>query len=839
MRDSAAGSASPASPGALTSLSPGIQAADLARPPPQIPDHELLDRIGRGAYGEVWLARNVVGILRAVKVLYRQDFGDEHPFNREFKGIQKFEPISRSHPGVVNILQIGRNETEGYFYYVMELADDAGKVGRAVPRAPHSEAAELRRAEDSPALPGTPDQRGARGCPPYQPRTLRSDLRFRGRLPFDECLQLGLSLTSALEHLHQHGLVHRDVKPSNIIFVDGQPKLADIGLVAGVDEAPSFVGTEGYIPPEGPGKPQADLYSLGIVLYVMSTGKRNDAFPEPRTDVGSDPEHQRWLELNAIIHTACNADPSERYQTAGDMHTDLLRLQAGESVRRRLRWKVAVNRGRQLAPLVALVLALMAAAVTFWPRGTVPTNVLPENPTPLFVLPLRSPPGDTVSEELAGRVTDALIDSLGLILGPNQVGPRKSGWLLKSEDEALRLAFVEQNAREALEGKMTVVSNRVVATLALYKTPTNAPVWTESFVGTTNEIIALDWAMLEGAVRRLKVEIQETARPRISQLLSNNLEALYWCRKGWELQESYSTPRLALAKEAFLRATELDPNYTGAHYGVLIVYRASFDKPYRDAWPDLRSRARIILQIDDTDWKARFRLAWARIVHDYDWERGMPEMEAVLQEWPDNAGEWAIYYRTIGRFEEARLAQGRQDALGVQRGPLLWHSVVAKYFERQYEETVQGGRRIQRVDPETHHGFLLEAWGLIALGDFPAAINAIRRGLSLHERQDLRGLLGYVYARAGEREKADDVLRELARLPYAQPYWVARIHAGLGNTNQALTWLEKAYEDRSELLVQVDIGMGGLRLDEAWDNLQAEPRFQELLRQTGLDTWPK
>src|SRR5262245_64744935 len=88
-----------------------------------IPDHELLKKIGEGSYGKVWLARNALGTLRAVKIVWRKTFWHEHPFEREVKGIQRFEPISRSHEGLVDVLQIGRGE--GYFYYVMELADDA------------------------------------------------------------------------------------------------------------------------------------------------------------------------------------------------------------------------------------------------------------------------------------------------------------------------------------------------------------------------------------------------------------------------------------------------------------------------------------------------------------------------------------------------------------------------------------------------------------------------------------------------------------------------------------------------------------------------------------------
>src|SRR5437868_5536198 len=93
---------------------------------PNIPEHHLLRRIGEGAYGEVWLARNIMGVLRAVKIVYRRRFSDERPYEREFNGITKFEPLSRSAEGLVDILQVGRDDAAGFFYYIMELADDGG-----------------------------------------------------------------------------------------------------------------------------------------------------------------------------------------------------------------------------------------------------------------------------------------------------------------------------------------------------------------------------------------------------------------------------------------------------------------------------------------------------------------------------------------------------------------------------------------------------------------------------------------------------------------------------------------------------------------------------------------
>jgi eukaryotic-like serine/threonine-protein kinase len=220
--------------------------------PPSIPDHELIRCIGTGSYGEVWLARSAVGTYRAAKIVHRRSFENEKPFDREFRGIQKFEPISRSHEGLVDVLQIGRNESDGYFYYIMELAVAAEGMKKEEGRMKKPEGSQSAATHSSFSILHSALEHDA-------PRTLRAEQRRQGRLPLDECVSIGLTLASALEHLHTSGLVHRDIKPSNIIFVDGVPKLADIGLVADTSEAKSFVGTVGFIPPEGPGTPQADL----------------------------------------------------------------------------------------------------------------------------------------------------------------------------------------------------------------------------------------------------------------------------------------------------------------------------------------------------------------------------------------------------------------------------------------------------------------------------------------------------------------------------------------------------------------------------------------------------
>jgi serine/threonine protein kinase/WD40 repeat protein len=324
--------------------------ADAHSEIPLVPDHQLLEVIGSGAYGDVWLGRTVLGTARAIKVIRRSSFESDQPYLREFEGIRRYEPVSRNSPSLVPILQVGRDEQEGFFYSVMELADPVDPAVSSQTKAPG---------------PAPQDECPRPGATHYRARTLRTDLIGRERLPIAECVEVGLAMADALEALHRAGLVHRDIKPSNIIYLRGRACLADVGLVSEAREGSSCVGTAGYMAPEGPGLPGADLYSLGMVLYEIATGLRLADYPSTPPD-WNQPGHAVEWEFHEIVLRLGARDPNRRHRDAAELRDELLLLRGGRSVRQlRARERRKRFLRRSLGGLLAIgVVAAIIADVT-------------------------------------------------------------------------------------------------------------------------------------------------------------------------------------------------------------------------------------------------------------------------------------------------------------------------------------------------------------------------------------------------------------------------------------------------------------------------------------------
>lgn len=313
---------------------------------PQVPDHEILREIGTGAYGEVWLARSMTGAYRAVKVVWREDFASDELFIREFEGVLHYEPMARDLSGMVHILHVGRHGGEfPHYFYVMELADDAYTGIHIDPAA-------------------------------YTPRTLQSDRDMYGNrpMPLDYVLEAGCQLARALEGLHTEGLTHGDVKPANVIFINGRLKLADPGMVAGM-ETRAYAGTEGYIPPEGGGSPRADVYALAKMLYEMVTGLDRMSFPTLPDELPEGLDHRRWLGFNAIICRAAEPVVGKQSIVTAQQMAELLENLRDDTPRRRKQRRAAkespARRPRRWPwVLFGAAVLLTAAGMRFLPPDT-------------------------------------------------------------------------------------------------------------------------------------------------------------------------------------------------------------------------------------------------------------------------------------------------------------------------------------------------------------------------------------------------------------------------------------------------------------------------------------
>ena len=690
-----------------------------------------------------------------------------------------------------------------------------------------------------------------------------------GALPEKEVLTLGAQIAAALEEAHEQGVVHRDLKPGNIVVTPkGQAKVLDFGLakllrpeseMSTTDQLSSSAAVAGTLPYMSPeqlrGKPadgRSDIYAAGAVLYEMATGKRpfreevatalvDDILHKPPPPPGR-LKHDLSPRLEEIILKCLEKEPENRYQSAKELLVDLRRLASPSAVTavpmpRVTRWRKAARPAAYGAGgAVALVVVLVALNI-----GGVRQQLLGRSASPHFeslaVLPLENLSRDPDQEYFADGMTEALITDLSKISALRVIS-RTSVMQYKGVKKPLPQIARELNVDGVIEGSVQRSGDRVRITAQLIEAATDRHLWAESYERELSDVLALESEVAQAIAGEIRVKLTRpeklqlaSARPVSPAAYEANLKGRYFWNKR--------TPEgVKTAIEYFQQSIEKDPNYALAYAGLADCYVVPVNpSPPREKMPKAKAAATKALQLDDTLAEAHTSLASVLSRYDWDWPGAEKEFKRALELNPRyaEAHEWyaAWYLVPMGRLQEAIAEEKRAQELDPVSLIINFELGIVLYYAREYDQAIEQFRKTLELNPNFRQAQTSLAAAYGQKGMYEQAVAGLQKSLTLPggtEWPPTRAGLGYAYGVSGRKDEARKVLNEmkqLARQKYVSAYDVALIYVGLDEKDLAFTWLEKAYEERSFVL-------SNIKAEPRMDGLRSDPRFQNLLRRIGI-----
>jgi serine/threonine protein kinase/tetratricopeptide (TPR) repeat protein len=700
----------------------------------------------------------------------------------------------------------------------------------------------------------------------YVPGNTLADRLVGGTMPEKEVLTLGIQIAAALEEAHNRGVVHRDLKPRNIaITARGQAKVLDFGLAKfltqtgevtsdTLTDTKAGAGTLPYMSPEQlQGESvdaRADIYTTGAVLYEMTAGRRAFAEKLPSRLIDAilhqPPVAPRALNsrispgLERIILKCLDKDPAQRYQSAKELLVDLRWLETSSSMHTTLpRSSPSVWRGvarlttSGVAGLLTLAVLMTGLSVRGW-RDRLMGWLAPPKIGSLAVLPLENLSHDPEQEYFADGMTEALITDIAKIR-TLRVTSRTSVMQYKGTKKRLSQIARELNVDVVVEGSVQRSGDRVKIVAQLIDARSDRNLWTESYQSDLSDVLALE----DNVARAVAGEVRVQLTPQESASLSNSptlnpraYEAYLRARYLWNKRKPEDL-RKALVE--FKKAIDLDPTSALAWGGLadgysLLVYY-DMQSPL-ETMPLAKAAAQKALQLDDSLAEAHASLANIKWAYDWDSGEAEKEFERALALNPNyaTAREWyGLYLTQVGRFDEAIAEMQRAQELDPLEPVIQVNVGRCYYYARRYDKALELLLQLEHQEPDYWivHAILGQTY--LAMGRLDDAIHELERAhvLSPDSLRNL-GVLGDAYGRAGRRGEALRLLDELSNFSlnrYAPPVYSAMILMGVGDKPQALTFLEKAYADRSDWIMQ-------LKVEPEFDPLRTDLRFQQLLRHT-------
>jgi serine/threonine-protein kinase len=827
--------------------------------------YQVLAKLGEGGMGQVYLARDTTELERtvAIKVLPKEVASDPDRLRRFIQEAKTASSLN--HPNILTIHEIGEADSSRF------IATE------------YVEGETLRQ------------------------RMARLSLKLR------ESLDIAVQIASALVAAHKAGIVHRDIKPENVMLrEDGIVKVLDFGLAkptgqptgqasadseaatrALVNTMPGLImGTAQYMSPEQARgiavDAHTDIWSLGVVLYEMVTGRlpfEGQTVSDMIASIlGKDPPplaryfREAPTELEWIITKALIKDKEERYQTAKEMLVDVKRLkqkldveaeierthvpEAGDafvttsSVGRAVvetAHQSAVSTGeagavhptssaeyivteikrhKSGAILAFTMLIVAGAAIAYLYLARTNRTAIDS----LAVLPLANTSVDPDAEWLSDGLTESLIDSLSQLPGVKVIS-LTSVMRYKGQQIDPQVVGRELGVRALLTGRIAQRGDGLLISTELVDAQTKSHIWGEQYSKRITDLLPLQEEIAKEVSEKLRVRLSGEERKRVVRHYTDNPEAYELYLKGRYYWNKRTTEGLNKGIEFFQQAIELDPIYALAYsgladsYNLLNTYGVLSAK---EAFPKAKAAAMTALKIDDTLAEAHASLAGV-LDSTQDSSGAERELRRAIELNPNyaTAHHWyGNFLQERGRFDEALVEVKRAQELDPLSLIIRVDVGDTLYLARRYDQAIEQFRRTLELDPNFYRAHLDLGQAYLQKKMYEEAIAETQKASDLSGKSSWAlASLGHIYAAAGRRSEAQKVLDELmqrAKQVYVPPYFIALVYTGLGEKDRAFEWLDKAHEEQG-----LWIGMG-FPYDPMLDGLRGDPRFQDLTRRVGL-----
>ncbi len=765
-----------------------------------ISHYEVLREIGRGGMGVVYLARDKrLGRQVALKFL---PASVQYDSDRRARLLTEAQAASLLHsPHIAGIYDIG--EHNGQSYIVME----------------------------------------------YVEGELLSDKLKTGPLGFSGALTIAIEIAEALDEAHSKGIIHRDIKSSNLMITPrGHVKVLDFGLAkitqhqAGDNSetlkpgetAPGLVmGTVHYMSPEQSRglavDERTDLFSLGVVLYEMVAGRRpfdgktsSDVLvailehePEPLANQRSEVP----AGLDQIVQSCLEKDRQRRYPKASEVVTDLKRIENGDA-------PAAFNRIRPQGQKNVLRSLIDAAYLRIAKKRTIRS---------LAVLPFVNATADPNVEYLSDGITESLINSLSQ-LPRLRVTARTTAFRYRYTRREIDLKEIRQDLgiRAVLTGRVNQHKENLIIQADLIDVLDGSQIWGERYTRLSSELLEIQHEIVQQISQKLRSHLTGEEQQRISKPYTKNAVAYQFYLKGRYHWDKRTADSLMKAIENFGQASQIDPGFALAHAGLADCYGAlgsfSVVSP-RESYSKARLSAERALELDDRLAEAHTSLAWVKTQYDWEWSVAEKEYKRAMELNPNYtiAHYWyALFLSSRGRNDEALEAAKRAQELEPLSLVVNTVAGLVDYWAGRYDQAIDQSRKTIDLDANYFFSHWVLGLALEQKSRYEESIAAFRQASDLSAHGTLAvSSLGHALAVSGntnEALKILDDLKESATRRYVASYFLSLIYIGLGLQDEALESLQRAYQDRSW-------GIIWLATDPKFRSLRSNARFQNLVRQ--------